>query len=273
MVSFQFTRLVPSQGTTFVFGSWVCIADGAGSFHRFLVDMKPKTPAVDPHSNLDKFVDDLDDLSIHASAARIEVEPASGATSSGAASTFLGLDLFQSKDSCSQSQLGLHNLVTDLQEADMSESLYALEKDLDCLLQLGGPEATARRGDLGCFGASDLMITSTPEGRFVHWKGMKPSDLLEAEDRLVAHLEPLPFQEGRPLATVVEGSTELVDESSEELISRQVLMVEEGEDDGDLPIVEFDAVSEDETTANAGNENDANHEARRTRNRARAAHQ
>jgi hypothetical protein len=25
------------------------------------------------------------------------------------------------------------------------------------------------------------------------------SDLLEAEGRLVAHLEPLPFQEGRPL--------------------------------------------------------------------------
>jgi hypothetical protein len=39
---------------------------------------------------------------------------------------------------------------------------------------------------------------------------------------------------------VVEGSTELVDESSEELISCQVLMAEEGEDDGDLPIVEFD---------------------------------
>jgi hypothetical protein len=33
---------------------------------------------------------------------------------------------------------------------------------------------------------------------------MKPSDLLEAEDQLVAHLEPLPFQEGRPLATVVD---------------------------------------------------------------------
>jgi hypothetical protein len=54
----------------------------------------------------------------------------------------------------------------------------------------------------------------------MHWKSMKPFDLLEAEDRLVAHLEPLPFQEGRPLATVVEESTELVDESSEELISR-----------------------------------------------------
>jgi hypothetical protein len=75
----------------------------------------------------------------------------------------------------------------------MSESLSALEKDLDCLLQLGGLEATARRGALGCFGASDMMITSTPEGRFVHWKGMKPSDLLDTEDRLVAHLDPLPF--------------------------------------------------------------------------------
>jgi hypothetical protein len=103
MVSFQFTRSVPSQGTTFVFGSWVCIADGAGSFHRFLVDMKPKTPAVDPRSDLDKFIDDLDNLPIHASAARIEVESASGVTLSGAASTFLGLDSFQSEDSRSRS--------------------------------------------------------------------------------------------------------------------------------------------------------------------------
>jgi hypothetical protein len=68
-----------------------------------------------------------------------------------------------------------------------------LEKDLDSLLQLGGLKATACRGASSCFCASDLMITSTPEGRFVHWRGMKLSDLLKAEDRLVAHLEPLPF--------------------------------------------------------------------------------
>jgi hypothetical protein len=155
-------------------------------------------------------------------------------------------------------------LATDLQEANISESLSALEKDLDSLLQLDEPEATARRGASGCFGASDPMISSTPEGRFVHWKGMKASDLLEAKDRLVAHLEPLPFQEGRPLATVVEESTELVNENSEELISRQVLMAEEGEDDGDLPIDKFDAVSEDEAIANAGDENDADREVGRT---------
>jgi hypothetical protein len=103
MASFQFTRSVPSQGTTFVFGLWVYVADGVGSFRRFLIDMKPKTPAADPHSDLDKFVDDFDDLSIHASAAWIEVESASGVTSSGAASTFLGLDSFQSEDSRSRS--------------------------------------------------------------------------------------------------------------------------------------------------------------------------
>jgi hypothetical protein len=164
-------------------------------------------------------------------------------------------------------------LATDLQEADIFESLSALEKDLDSLLQLDGPEATACRGALGCFGASDPMISSTPKGHFVHWKGMKPFDLLEAEDRLVAHLELLPFYEGRPLATMVEESTELVDEGSEELISCQVLMAEEGEDDGDLPIDKFDAVSEDEATANAGDEDDADREARRTRNRARVARQ
>jgi hypothetical protein len=99
---------------------------------------------------------------------------------------------------------------------------------------------------------------------------MKLSDLLEDEDRLVAHLEPLPFQEGRPLATMAEESTELVEVSSDELISRQVLMAEEGEDDGDLPLVKFDAISEDEGTANTSDKNNTDCEARRARNRARA---
>jgi hypothetical protein len=104
----------------------------------------------------------------------------------------------------------------------------------------------------------------------VHWKGTKLSDLLEDKDQLVAHLEPLPFEEGRPLATVVEESTELVEASSDELISRQVLMADEGEDDGNLPIIELDVISEDEATANAGDENNIDREARRARNGARA---
>jgi hypothetical protein len=135
MASFKFTRSVPSQGTTFVFGSWVYIADGVGDFRRFLVDMKPKTSAADPRSDLDKFVDDLDDLSTCASA-----------TSSSVAATSLGLDSFQSKDLRNQSQLGSRNPATDLQEANVSGSLSMLEKDLDSLLQDGRPEATTCRG-------------------------------------------------------------------------------------------------------------------------------
>jgi hypothetical protein len=97
MASFKFTIDVPPQGTMFVFGSWVCVADGAGSFHRFLINMKPKTPAASFHSDLDEFVDNLDDLSIHGFATRTEEEFAFGATSSGVATTLLGLDSFQSE--------------------------------------------------------------------------------------------------------------------------------------------------------------------------------
>jgi hypothetical protein len=68
---------------------------------------------------------------------------------------------------------------------------------------------------------------------------------------------------------MAEESTELVEASSDELISHQVLMAEEVEDDGNLPIVALDMIFEDEATANAGDENNADREARRARNRAR----
>jgi hypothetical protein len=77
--------------------------------------MKPKTSAVDPRSDLGKFVDGLDDLSTHASATKIEVESAPGSTSSSVVATSLGLDSFKSKDSRNRSQLGSCNLATDLQ--------------------------------------------------------------------------------------------------------------------------------------------------------------
>jgi hypothetical protein len=86
---------------------------------------------------------------------------------------------------------------------------------------------------------------------------MDLSDLLGYEDRLVAHLEPLPFQEGRALATITEGSTELVEAPFEELATRQVLMAEEGDGDALIPIGALDGISEDEDTAEAVDENDA----------------
>jgi uncharacterized protein YecT (DUF1311 family) len=46
-------------------------------------------------------------------------------------------------------------------------------------------------------------------------------------------------------------------------------VAEEGEDDGNLPIIELDVISEDEATANAGDKNNTDREAWRARNRAR----
>jgi hypothetical protein len=152
--------------------------------------MKPKTLAASSHSELDEFVDNLDDLLTHGSARKIEEESVFNATPPRAATTTLGSDSLQSQDLRSQSRLGPCNSATEPQEANNSESLSTLEKDLDFLLQIGKPEATACRGAAGRLGDDGLMINSTPKGRFVHWKGIKLSDLLEDEDRLVAHLEP-----------------------------------------------------------------------------------
>jgi hypothetical protein len=102
--------------------------------------MKPKTPAASFHSNLDEFVDNLDDLSIHGSATKTEEESAFGATPSSVATTLLGLDSFQFEDLHNRSRLGLCNLATNPQEANNSESLSTLEKDMDSLLQLRSPK-------------------------------------------------------------------------------------------------------------------------------------
>jgi hypothetical protein len=180
MASFNFIKSVPSQGTTFVFGSWVCIADGAGNFRRFLVDMTPETVAADPRSGLNKFIDELDNLPLHTSAAQIEEKSAPSSTSSGAATTSPGSDLFQSRDLHGRLQLDPCELATDLQEAGESGSLSMLEKDLDLLLRDGNPEATAYRGASGCSGPGNLVTTSLLKGRIVHWRGMMFSNLLEA---------------------------------------------------------------------------------------------
>jgi hypothetical protein len=144
---------------TFVFGSWVCVTDGASDFRRFTIDvMKLKTLAVSFHSELDEFVDNLDDLSAHGSARKIEEESVFNTTPPRAAMTTLGSDSLQSEDLRSRSRLGLRNSATEFQEANNSESLSALEKDLDLFLQIGKPEATTRRGAVGCLGDNGLAM-------------------------------------------------------------------------------------------------------------------
>jgi hypothetical protein len=123
---------------------------------------------VDLRSGLDKLVDELDNSSLHASAAQVEMESVPSSTSSGVATTSPGLDLFQSRDSHGRTQPGLCESATDLQEANAPGSLFMLEKDLDLLLRDGNPEATVCREASGCSGPGDLVIASSPKGHIVH---------------------------------------------------------------------------------------------------------
>jgi hypothetical protein len=40
MASFSFTSTVLDEGTTFIFGSWICIANGLGGFNSHLADSR-----------------------------------------------------------------------------------------------------------------------------------------------------------------------------------------------------------------------------------------
>jgi hypothetical protein len=68
----KFPRPVLPEGTTFVFGSWVCVANGAGGFCRYIVNdtIKLKTLA----ARLDDFVDNLNELPFFDSARETKAE-------------------------------------------------------------------------------------------------------------------------------------------------------------------------------------------------------
>jgi hypothetical protein len=72
MALFKFPNPMLLEGTTFVFGSWACVADGAGNFCRHIVDDAVKLKA--STARLDNFVDNLDELPFFDSARETEAE-------------------------------------------------------------------------------------------------------------------------------------------------------------------------------------------------------
>jgi hypothetical protein len=72
MALFKFPNRVLLEGTTFIFGSWACVADGAGNFRRHIVDDAVKLKA--STARLDNFMDNLDELPFFDSARETEAE-------------------------------------------------------------------------------------------------------------------------------------------------------------------------------------------------------
>jgi hypothetical protein len=63
IASFSFICTMLDEGTTFIFGSWICVANGSGGFNSHLADSrKPEAFAATRQSNLNKFIDNLDEF-------------------------------------------------------------------------------------------------------------------------------------------------------------------------------------------------------------------
>jgi hypothetical protein len=63
MASFNFTSALLDEGTTFIFSSWICVANGLGGFNSHLANSNnSEVSSSTPSSDLDEFIDNLDDL-------------------------------------------------------------------------------------------------------------------------------------------------------------------------------------------------------------------
>ena len=155
------------------------------------------------------------------------------------------------------------NVLNLERESKIAHSLYATNhgKALSC-------DETLDDEPISIIGRHhDLTIASTPQGHFMYWKGLEPPDLLRLDARLVAYIPDLPYQEGNQLPPIQEegyGFTEPVTDYPDEFYNdHHVYMVDtpNGRRNNEL----LEDISADDHTANAGNKNDAEHDARRER--------
>jgi hypothetical protein len=298
-----------NRGDTFVFGAWVCTADGAGSFQRRLtMPPNPKTglvtlPGVVTGELAGKFGEiSLFDLhtnfelgsasnSNSTSPWAIVCEPATqplhadspprerftrglrnvgGAHTKAPISRRAGKEPVPEYDSDSDTAPG-HASDSNPLFGFYSNSMYEFDFGSDP----EDPESKDNYIEQPLSGpASGLVITSTPAGRFVYSPDRKPADLTGENSHYVAYLDSLPFQEGTPLARVEEYTPTEVASSDSSLGNpdRQVFMPA-GDTPGPSRMAEdryLEDISADELSAEApADETDANRDARRERNRKR----
>jgi hypothetical protein len=122
MASFNFTSTMLDKGTTFIFDSWICIANGLGPFNSHLVDSREPKASTSTRSS------GLDELLLPNLALQIKKMFVFDATSTLDAPKLVGSDSNRSEGTT------------------QSKSLSYLEEDLDLLLKPKDVGATARRG-------------------------------------------------------------------------------------------------------------------------------
>jgi hypothetical protein len=240
-----------NRGDTFVFGSWVCTADGAGSFQRRLT-MTPNLSTrlmTLPEVVTSELARKFGEISLCNQHVDFELGSASNSNSTSPWAIACEQAI---EPSCADSPLhenfpyGLCNtskahakaltahradkeIVSDYTSDSNPVSGYYSDSsyEFDFGSELDKPESEISTTEQPLSGpATGLVITSTPAGRFVYWPDCKLADLTDGNSRCIAYLDSLPFQEGTPLAPAEEHTPTEVETTDSNLGSpnRQVFM-------------------------------------------------
>jgi hypothetical protein len=207
-----------NRGDTFVFGSWVCTADGAGSFQcRLTMPPNLKTGLVTlPEVVTGDLTGKFGEISLYNQHADFELgsDSNSNSTSPWAIACEPAIE-----PSCADSPLHEHfsyslcipsrahakalsarragkEIVSKYNSN--SNPIFGYYSDSSYEFDFGAdpdkPESENYTTEQPLSGpASGVVITSTPAGRFIYWTDRKPADLTDENSRCVAYLDSLPF--------------------------------------------------------------------------------
>jgi hypothetical protein len=213
-----------NRDDTFIFGSWVCTADAAGSSQRRLtMTPNPRTGLVTlPEVITGDLAGKFGEISLY----NQHTDFASGSTSNlNSTSPWVTACESATEPSCADTPLHEHfpfglcnasrahaealaarrtgkEIVSDYtSDSNPGSGYYSDSYEFDFGLDPDEPESENSTTEQPLSGpATSLVITSTPTGRFIYWPDRKPTDLTDGNSRYVAYLDSLPFQEGTPLA-------------------------------------------------------------------------
>jgi hypothetical protein len=218
-----------NRGDTFISGSWVCTADGAGSFQRRLtMAPNPKTGLMTlPEAITGNLAGKLGEISLYNQHA--DFKPGSASNLNSTSPWAIACEP-ATEPLCADISLhehlpyGLYNasrahaealavrragkeIVSDYSSDYNPASGYYSDSsyEFDFGSDPDEPESENSSTEQPLLGlATGLVITSTPVGRFVYWPDHKHADLTNGNSHCVAYLDSLHFQEGTPLAPTEE---------------------------------------------------------------------
>jgi hypothetical protein len=276
-----------NRGDTFVFGSWVCTADGAGSFQcRLTMTPNPSTGLVTlPEVVMGELAGKFNEISLFNQHVDFKFGSASNSNSTSpwaiacepapepSCADFPLHEHFP-YGLCNASKVYAKALTTRRASKETVFGYYSDSSyEFDFRSDPDEPESENSTTEKPLSGpATGLVITSTPTERFVYWPDRKPTDLTDGNSHCVAYLDSLPFQEGTPLAPAEEHTPTEVATTNSSLGSpdRQVFMTtnETPGPSGTRPDRYLEDISADELSANTpADETSDDKNARHERNR------